>query len=491
MCVGSGLLLAAALPPLGWWPLAFLGIAGLDRLLADRPAAERFRRGWLVFAALLFPTLIWMKALTLPGYLIASAFYATMFGAGAALCPPGRARWLALPGAIVLAELVRWSWPFGGVPLSTLAQGQVGGPLAPTVRVGGMLLLVGLAVTCGVAVSAALRRAWVPASVAVAVVVLAVAGAALAPRGHAIRTISVAAVQGGGPQGTRADRDGVDARVVFDRHLAASEAIETPVDLVVWPEDVVDVDGPIAGTPESDELAALARRLDTTLIAGVIESADVDGLRRFHNAAVVYLPDGTIGDRYEKVQRVPFGEYVPFRSLLEKVAGDALIKDDAIIGKGPAVVDTPVGRMGVVISWEVFFGHRGRDAIEHGGTVLLNPTNGSSFSGVLVQSQQIASSRLQALETGRWVVQAAPTGYSAIVTPSGHVVIRTDISERAVISGTIDERSGLTIATRIGDRPAVALAVLLVAAAWVLDRRRSAERDRSGEADRLEEPAVV
>jgi apolipoprotein N-acyltransferase len=157
----------------------------------------------------------------------------------------------------------------------------------------------------------------------------------------------------------------------------------------------------------------------------------------------------------------------------------------------------------VAISWEIFFGHRGRDAIEHGGTVLLNPTNGSSFQGVLVQSQQIASSRLQALQTGRWVVQAAPTGYSAIVTPSGRVVVRTDISEEAVIHGTVEQRTGLTFATRIGDRPAIVLALLLIAGAWVLERRRprsappapleasGVEVDRPGDVDRVEEAPVV
>ena len=98
--------------------------------------------------------------------------------------------------------------------------------------------------------------------------------------------------------------------------------------------------------------------------------------------------------------------------------------------------------LGVVISWEVFFPDRARDAIGHGGEVLLNPTNGSSFTGTQVQGQQVASSRLRAIETGRWVLQAAPTGFSAIVSPGGDVLHRTGISEQGVLQGVIERRTG-------------------------------------------------
>ena len=78
------------------------------------------------------------------------------------------------------------------------------------------------------------------------------------------------------------------------------------------------------------------------------------------------------------------------------------------------MLDLPDGaRLAVVISWEVFFGGRARDGVKHGGQVLLNPTNGASYTGTIVQTQQVASSRLRAIETGRWVVQAAPTGLLA------------------------------------------------------------------------------
>ena len=69
----------------------------------------------------------------------------------------------------------------------------------------------------------------------------------------------------------------------------------------------------------------------------------------------------------------------------------------------------------MAISWEIFFGGRARESVVHGAEAITNPTNGASYTGTIVQTQQVASSRLRAIETGRWVVQAAPTGFTAIV----------------------------------------------------------------------------
>lgn len=463
-CIGTGLVIAASVPPWGWWPLAFVGIALLDRLIAGQPRKARFRRTWLVCAAWLYPSMLWMVDLTLPGYLVACATYAAYFGLAVALLPAGRWRWLGLPGAFVLAEWARWSWPFGGVPLSTLAMSQSAAPLAFTVRLAGSVVLVLIVGLIGVALSALWERAPQQAGLALGAVALIALGAWVAPRAHGVEDLDVAIVQGGGPQRTRASD--TDPRDVFERHLEASEEVDGPVDVVLWPENVVNVEGSLEVNPENEELADLARRLDATLIVGAVEGADDN----FLNAAVVYAPDGRIVDRYDKVKRVPFGEYVPLRSLLERFNSE-LPGRDALAGDTPAIVNTPAGKFGVVISWEVFFSTRGRDAIGHGGDVLLNPTNGSSYWLTQVQSQQVASSRLRALENDRWVLQAAPTGFSAIVTPDGRVVDRTGVSEQRVLQDTITRRQGETLATRVGDLPVLLVALALMLAAHLLDRR--------------------
>lgn len=493
--VGAGLLLAASLPPWGWWPLAFAGIAALDFLIADRARGARFRRGLLVGLGLYLPSLAWMMDMTPPGYLIASAAYAAWLGGAIALIPAkAPARWVALPGAVAVIEILRWSWPFGGVPLSNLAVGQVDGPLAPILRVGGPFLLVQVTVIGGVALAAALRRRWLAGGIGLGIVVLALVVAGFAPRGHETGTTDVALVQGGGPQGTR-QRD-TDMRQVFERHLEASEEITDPVDLVVWPEDVVDPsaerlidsDGSIAATPEGQELAWLARELEAPLVAGVVAGVDSE---HFMNYSVVYDADGEVVSRYDKVHRVPFGEYVPLRSLVEPFAGDDLTQREAVPGEGPAELtfssegaDGAEGsdhHLAVAISWEIFFGDRVREGVDRGAGIVINPTNGSSFTGTMVQTQQVASSRMRAIENGRWVLQVAPTGFSAIVGPDGTVHQRSAISEQTVLQESVGERSGLTLYTRLGLLPGwlLALASLAGGAALALLARRG----RSGEPD--------
>ena len=126
-----------------------------------------------------------------------------------------------------------------------------------------------------------------------------------------------------------------------------------------------------------------------------------------------------------------------------------------------------------MISWEVFFGRRVREAIHHDAQIVLNPTNGSSYWLTQVQTQQIASSTLRAVESGRWLVQAAPTGFSAIVDPSGDVVARSDIGTQDVLQHTVQLREGDTIAAVTGDMFALLIAGLLLVLAW-------ASRLRSG-----------
>ncbi|HEX6420590.1 MAG TPA: apolipoprotein N-acyltransferase [Acidimicrobiales bacterium] len=482
-CLGTGMLVAAALPPWGWWPLAFAGVAGLDRLIAGLPRGARFRRGTLVGLGLYIPSLAWMLDMTAPGYAIATAAYAALLGVAVAAVPAAApARWLALPGAIALTELLRWSWPFGGVPLSSLAVGQVAGPLAGVLRVGGALLLVEVTVVAGLALAAALGQRWRAAGVA-ALVVLAAAGlAAAAPRGQRVAEIDVALVQGGGPQGTRARN--TDERLVFERHLEASEAVDGPVDLVVWPEDVVDIPE-LAGSREHRELRDLARRLDATLVVGVVED---DGPEHFRNASVVYSPDGEIVARYDKVHRVPFGEYVPLRSLIEPVGGADLTARDAVVGEAPALLDTPAGPLSVAISWEIFFGDRVREGVGDDAEVVINPTNGSSFTGTLVQTQQVASSRMRAIESDRWLLQVAPTGFSAVIGPDGTVHQRSAVSEQVVLQRTVERRSGTTLYTRAGLAPALLAAAASLALGAVAARRaRGSDLDEQGDGPVVDE----
>ncbi|HRW38290.1 MAG: apolipoprotein N-acyltransferase [Acidimicrobiales bacterium] len=485
--VAAGICLAASLPPWGFWPLAFVGVALLDRLLAGAAWRSRLWRGTLVGWTLFFPTILWISQLTAPGYVIASLFFGFLIGAACLLVPPHAGRGLALIGAWVLVESLRTAWPFGGVPLSLLAVGQVAGVLWPIARIGGVLGIAAATVAVGVAVSAAFDRHHTKAAAFAGFAIVLLGVAAVAPSGEPTgRTVDIALVQGGGPQGTRAID--TDRRKVFERHLDASAEVPEGMDMVLWPENVVDTDADVQDAREGRELQALARRLDAPLSVGTVEGVDEES---FRNSQQVLDADGEWTDRYVKVQRVPFGEWVPFRSWIEKVAPDTLAKRDATISHESGLLtigDVPVA---TVISWEVFFGHRARSGVEAGGELLYNPTNGSTYTGTFVQTQQVASSRLRAIESGRWLVQVAPTGFSAYVSPSGEVFQRTGTRERAVeVRRDVPLRDGLTWYTRAGDLPVRVLAVLLVAAGWGLDRlaRRRADAE-AGDEPSLTPPA--
>ncbi|MGH9177532.1 MAG: apolipoprotein N-acyltransferase, partial [Acidimicrobiales bacterium] len=289
--------------------------------------------------------------------------------------------------------------------------------------------------------------------------------------GGGVGHVRAALVQGGGPRGFRAVDGSSDA--VFARQSEATEAVRPPVGLVVWPEDVIDVDSPVEHTEEGQVVAALARRLAATVVAGVVEGA---GPERFRNMAVAWGPDGQVVDRFEKVHRVPFGEYVPGRRFFDRIADLSDVPRDAIPGSGPGLLRTPAGDLGVLVSYEVFFAGRGREAVRAGARLLVVPTNAASYSTSQVPTQQVATARLRAIETGRDLLQAAPTGYSAVIDHRGRLRARSTLGRRQALHATATLRSGRTLYLRWGDWPVLALAAGAVAAAWGLDRRRHSAR---------------
>jgi len=455
----GGLLVAASLPPWGVWPLAFAGVAVFETSLAHAESRRaRALHGWLFALAWLLPGMAWMWFLTAPGYLIASALFAGFHALAAVAAPTGVWRVIGRPAAHTLAEVLRFCFPFGGVPLASLAIGQASSPFVDVVRLGGVILLTWFVFQVGFAlagpspvVPALARKRGVTAKgewhgvAALAAALLVWLVAAVSPGARVVEgsePLRIAIVQGGGPQGTHA----IDtpAGEVLQRHLDATAGIAAgSVDMVLWPENVIDVDR-FEGSDALRELAQEAARLDVPFVVGVTEDTD-DGLG-FLNAQVVVTPSGEVVSRYDKVRRVPFGEYMPWRGFLGAIGAPTnLVPRDAVAGTDPALLELPDGtRMAVAISWEVFFGGRVNEGVQAGGEFIVNPTNGSSYTWTILQTQQVASSRLRAIEQDRWVAQAAPTGFSAFVTPDGEVQQRTGVSEQKVVVGSVERREGRT-----------------------------------------------
>jgi apolipoprotein N-acyltransferase len=529
--LASGAGLALSLPPWGWWLLAFPSAGLLWWRLGGLPPRTRLWAGWLAGLGCYVPGLMWARSFTIPGAMVLIAVEASFVAVACLLVPPGPvgARALAFPAAMTLAEAARTSWPFGGLPIGGVFLGQAGGPLLGVARLGGPLALTAAVYVGGVGLGALVEaggRAWrngarvrwfgqnvaaggsgtdgtvdrgsvarertggvvagAVAGLGTLVLVGAIAigallgvsiGADRAPDGGpSIGPLSTAAVQGGGVRGFRKSQ--VDPRVVLAAQMSATARLQqldhgTSPQLVLWPEDVVSLDTDLSDSSEEAVLSNLARTLHTTLVVGITETI---AATTFRNEVVAWGPDGTLVSRYEKVHRVPFGEYVPYRSLFAHLGDLSAVPLDAVPGTGTGLLPTPAAPLGTLISYEVFYADRGRASVRNGAQLLIVPTNTSSYATAQIPTQEIAASKVQAVQQGRDLLQAAPTGYSAAITNRGTVLQRSVLGRQQVILATLSQRSGWTLYVRYGDAPPLGLAAVALAAGWSLagarDRRR-------------------
>ncbi len=467
--VFAGLLVAASMPPWGWWPLGFAGIA-MYGSMAVRRKEKTFSTGFLFAAAWFLPSMAWMWFLSAPGYIVAVLIFCVMHGIAsfiaARISTNDNSHRSALVICHSLAEALRLSFPFGGVPLATLAIGQVSGPLAD------LAPLMGVIGISTATLYLALTHRKFRAICVVGFLVLL--GSTWNSTHSAGRTLNLSIIQGGGEQGTHAID--TNPRDVFDVHMSVTKTLQpnSQRDAVIWPENAINItnQGLFFDSPEYIEIAQEARRLNVPFVVGITEDA---GERQFTNAQVVVNIDGSVSGRYDKVRRVPFGEYMPMRSLLKAIGAPTdLVPRDARAGDSRGWLDVADTRASVAISWEIFFGGRVNEGIADGATFIINPTNGSSYTWTILQTQQIAASRLRALEQGRDVVQISPTGFSAFIDSSGEVHERTTISEQQVVERSIQLRSGRTLYSHMGN--AVYIWALLIGFAWLARLRARAIR---------------
>jgi apolipoprotein N-acyltransferase len=269
---------------------------------------------------------------------------------------------------------------------------------------------------------------------------------------------------------------------VMSRYLALSERATGPqtkglqdITHLIWPESAF----PFFLAREPDALAQIAALLPqgTVLITGGIRPADaqpVPGAVRAYNSVYVIDHDGTILSVYDKVHLVPFGEYLPFQSFLEKLGLMQLTKVQGGFLSGDrlrtyAVPRAP--RMLPLICYEIIFPGEAVPPGERPGW-LLNVTNDAWFGISTGPHQHFQQARVRAIEEGLPLVRAANNGVSAIVDPLGRIVKSLPLGAEGIIDGPLPRPAGRTFYARSGD----ALTALVIGAILIIVLRKRSRR---------------
>lgn len=487
-----------------WWlaPLAFTGFA---LVLRGRSFRGAFGYGFAFGFPFFLPLLTWLQAFLGPdfgpwpwlGLSFALALYYGLAGALFTVVSrlPLAPFWAAL--VFIALETPRAWFPFGGFPWGRVAFSQPEGAFLPLASIGGAPL-VGFAVVftgfCLAALIVRLRSGKAtlkarPVVVAAVFTVLPiVAGLALWPTigtGAQDGELTIATVQGNAPDIGLALEG--ERGLLRTNHLAESERLLADIqagkvakpDLLIWPETATPLDGDDLGIDQ------MVSSFGVPAIIGALVRLP-DG--HAQNSAVVWDPRTGPGQRYAKQQLVPFGEYVPARDLARLVTPFVDNTGDMTPGNGANSALSVAGtKVGVFICYETAFDYPAREATAGGGELLVVPTNNAWYGPGEMSYQQLAMSRLRAVEHGRAVVVSATSGVSAIVAPDGSITSSTGLFTADSLVGRVPLRTQTTLSDLLGawtEYGLLALAIAGVAGGAVLRfrARRASAGTTAGDA---------
>lgn len=232
--------------------------------------------------------------------------------------------------------------------------------------------------------------------------------------------------------------------------------------MVVWPESAV----PFLLTQEPGALFRIGQSLGdkTELVTGAIRAEP--GMRGadYFNSVFVIGTEGTVQGIYDKVRLVPFGEYVPFKPLLESLGISNLAgpMDGFEAGYQPRVLTTSESFSFLpMICYEAIF-PGSLDGVSRRPDFLLNVTNDAWFGRTPGPYQHLAQARLRAIETGLPLIRAANTGISAVIDAKGQVVAKLAIFEKGLIDSKLPQRLDNTLYGIFGDLPVLVISFLIV-----------------------------
>ncbi len=486
--LAAGLATSLAFPPVGAWPIAFVGVAPLLLLVRGRTVPRAMLLGLCFGVGLFGATLYWIflfGALAWCGLVGLSAASIVVFAAIATLIQRrGGVVWtaVALAAAWTAIDWIRGMWPLGGFTWASLGTSQVDDRallrLASVTGVWGVTFVV-------VFVNAALA-AWVArqgrGAVRIGLVAAAVA-AILAPAliplpaatGDPV-TIAVVQIDVRVPADTSPVQEDL---TVARRNIEEFRTLggQTPApDLAVWGEGSLDP-GALADPGTVGDVQAAIRSVGVPTTVGAVVN-DPDGTQR--TSVLAFDASGQLVDRYDKVHLVPFGEYVPWRRYLSWVSAIKQIPVDRTPGSSIHTITQPgLPSYGTPICFENAFPSIERTMAREGASFFVVPVNNASYRFTAAAAQHLEMSRMRAVETGRWVVDAAVSGISAFIDTDGQVVSNTDLFVPGILRGQVRPSTAWTLYVRYGDWLPV-LCLVIVGMTFLFAPRRSTTRPAPG-----------
>lgn len=278
-------------------------------------------------------------------------------------------------------------------------------------------------------------------------------------------TATVAVIQGNVP------RAGLDfnsqRRAVLDYHARETERLAAEVkagkvarpDFVLWPENSSDVD-PFTSADARLVIDNAAKAIGAPIsVGGVVER---DG--KLYNEQILWDPVKGPLDTYDKRQVQPFGEYLPLRSLLGAINKNwtSMVRQDFSRGHKPGVFTMDGSRVGLVTCYEAAFDWAVRSTVTDGAQLISVPSNNATFDRSEMTYQQLAMSRVRAVEHSRTVTVPVTSGVSAVIMPDGRITQRTGMFVADSLVQKVPLRSSETPATRLGILPEMLLVAVAV-----------------------------
>ncbi|WP_212914511.1 apolipoprotein N-acyltransferase [Streptomyces sp. TS71-3] len=504
----AGVLLYVSFPPRGLWWLALPAFAVFGWCLHGRSWKAGAGLGYLFGLGFLLPLLVWTGVEVGPvpwlALVAAEACFVALVGAGVAVVSrlPVWPLWAA--ALWIAGEAARARVPFGGFPWGKIAFGQADGAFLPLAAVGGTPVLGFAVVLCGFGLyeavhqvilarrTRALHRAAAVAALLSVAVPFAAAFAALPLVSDAAEngTKTVAVIQGNVP---RAGLDfNAQRRAVLDYHVRETERLAAQIDagkvarpdLVLWPENSSDVD-PFSDPEARAEIQTAVRAIGAPVsVGGVVQKSD----GRLFNEQILWDPAKGPTDTYDKRQIQPFGEYIPLRSFVSVFSSDVgMVRQDFSRGTKPGVFTMAGAKVGLATCYEAAFDWAVRDTVQDGAQMISVPSNNATFDRSEMTYQQLAMSRIRAVEHSRTVTVPVTSGVSAVIRPDGRIVARTSMFTADALVEKVPLRSSLTPATRLGTLPECLL--VLVAAGGLGWAVTAAARSRRAAPRPAGEPA--